>query len=217
LTHVNAIRAVSWSRVHAPEAFRHEALRFSIEGPGAVQMAETAKVPVETERKTEAGAPAARDDAWMPFEALRREVDRLFDDFRPAVWRLPFARPSALEMSWPRSDVFRLAPAMDLVEEDGGYEITAELPGLDEKNVQVKLSNGTLSIRGEKKEETEKEEKEYHLSERRYGSFQRAFRVPEGVDSGKIEASFRNGVLTVKLPKSADVKASEKKIAVKAA
>ena len=121
-------------------------------------------------------------------------------------------------MTWPRRDVFRLAPALDLVEKNGGYVITAELPGLDEKNVEVKLSNGALTIRGEKKEETEKEGKEYHLSERRYGSFQRAFRVPEGADSGKIEASFRNGVLTVKLPKSAEAKASEKKkIDVKAA
>ena len=180
-------------------------------------MAETAKVPVETEKKPGAGAPAPRDEAWMPLEALRREVDRLFDDFRPGAWRLPFGRPSAFETSWPRSDVFRVAPAMDLIEKDGGYEITAELPGMDEKNVEVKLSNGTLTIRGEKKEETEKEEKEYHLSERRYGSFQRAFRVPEGVDSGKIEASFGNGVLTVKLPKSTEAKASEKKIDVKAA
>ena len=181
-------------------------------------MAETAtKVPVETGTKAEAGAPAPREEAWTPFEALRREVDRLFEDFRPMGWRLPFGRPSAYEMAWPRTEMFRVAPAMDLVEKDGGYEITAELPGMDEKNVEVKLSNGNLTIRGEKKEEREEDKKDYHLSERRYGSFQRMFRVPEGVDAGRIEASFRNGVLTVTLPKSAEAKASEKKISVKPA
>ena len=175
------------------------------------------KVPVETEKKAGAAAPAPRGEAATPLDALRREVDRLFDDFRPAGWRLPFGRPSAFELAWPRNEAFRIAPAMDMVEKDGGYEITAELPGIEEKNVEVKLSNGNLTIRGEKKEEVEKEEKEYHLSERRYGSFQRLFRVPEGVDAEKIEASFRNGVLTVKLPKSAEAKATEKKIDVKAA
>lgn len=181
-------------------------------------MAETAtKVPIETGKKAEVGAPTAREEALTPFDALRREVDRLFDDFRPMGWRLPFGRPSAFEMAWPRNEAFRIAPAMDMVEKNGGYEITAELPGIDEKNVEVKLSNGNLTIRGEKKEEVEKEEKDYHLSERRFGSFQRLFRVPEGVDAEKIEASFRNGVLTVMLPKSAEAKASEKKIDVKAA
>lgn len=180
-------------------------------------MADNTKVPVETEKKAEADAPAPRQETWMPFDALRREVDHLFDEFRVGGWRLPFGRPPGFETSPVRGDLFRVAPAMDLVEKNGGYEITAELPGMDEKNVEVKLSHDALTIRGEKKEEKQEERKDYHLSERRYGSFQRVFRVPEGIDSGKIEANFRNGVLTVRLPKSADAKANEKKIDVKAA
>ncbi len=105
---------------------------------------------------------------------------------------------------------------MDLAEKDNAYEISAELPGLDEKNIEIKLSNGTLTIKGEKTEEKEEREKEYYLSERRYGSFHRSFRVPEGVDTDKIDARFAKGVLTVTLPKSAEAKKNEKKISVKA-
>jgi len=110
-----------------------------------------------------------------------------------------------------------VAPAMDLVEKDKEYEITAELPGIDEKNVEIKLSNHTLTIKGEKREEKEEKDKDYYLSERRYGSFQRSFQVPEGVDADKIDASFTKGVLTVKLPKTAEAQKAEKKITVKAA
>jgi HSP20 family protein len=173
-------------------------------------MAESAKkLPVQ---KGKAPAPASK--ASSPLENLRREVDRLFDQFNLPEWRMPFGR--GFELSWPQVD-WQIAPAMDLVEKDGRYEVTAELPGIDEKNVEVKVANGTLSIKGEKSEEKEEHEKEYHLSERRYGSFHRSFRIPEGVDANKIEASFAKGVLTVTLPKTAEARKSEKKIAVKAA
>ena len=92
------------------------------------------------------------------------------------------------------------APVVDVVEKDKEYEITAELPGLDEKNIEVKLSDDVLTIKGEKKEEKEEKQKDYYLSERRYGSFQRSFRLPDGVDAEKIEARFKNGVLTLSLP-----------------
>jgi HSP20 family protein len=91
-----------------------------------------------------------------------------------------------------------------------------ELPGLDEKDVEVKLANGSLTVKGEKKEDKEEREKDYYFSERRYGSFVRSFPLPEGVNADKIEASFAKGVLTIKLPKTAEAQA-EKKIAVKAA
>jgi len=90
------------------------------------------------------------------------------------------------------------------------------LPGIDEKDVEVKLSNGTLTIRGEKKEDREERERDYYLSERRYGSFTRSFHVPEGGDTTRIEAAFAKGVLTVTLPKTSEAQNSEKKIAVKA-
>jgi HSP20 family protein len=180
-------------------------------------MAETAKVPVGTEKNAEAGAPAQREEAWMPFEALRREVDRLFDDFRPGAWRLPFGRPSAFEMSWPPSDVFRVAPAMDLVEKDGGYEITAELPGMDEKNIEVKLSDNTVTIRGEKTEEKDEQKQDYRLSERRHGSFVRTFTLPDSVNADKISATYGKGVLKLVMPKTDSAKGKQRKIEVKAA
>ena len=89
------------------------------------------------------------------------------------------------------------------------------MPGIDEKNVEIKVANQTLTIKGEKKEE--KEEKDYYLSERRYGSFQRSFQIPDSVDAGKIEASFAKGLLTVKLPKTTEAQKVGKKIEIKAA
>jgi HSP20 family protein len=161
-------------------------------------------------------APAPREEGWSPFDTLRREVDRLFDDFRAPGW--PFAARragAAREAGWPSLGALRLAPAVDLVEKDGAWELTAELPGLDEKNVEVTVAGGTLTIRGEKQETKEEKEKEYHLSERRFGAFRRSFRLPEGVDAEKIEASFANGVLTVTLPKSAEAQQGAKTIPVK--
>ncbi len=107
-------------------------------------------------------------------------------------------------------------PAVDVTETDKAYEIAAELPGMDEKNIEVKLADGTLTIKGEKQEEKEEKKKDYYLQERSFGSFQRTFQVPDGVDTDKIEATFKKGVLTVTLPKTAEAQKAEKKIAVKA-
>lgn len=97
-------------------------------------------------------------------------------------------------------------PAIDVAESATGYKVTAELPGLDEKNIELKLFDGTLTIQGEKKEEKEEKKKDYYLSERHYGSFRRSFSIPEGVDAERIEATFKNGVLTVTLPKTAEAR-----------
>jgi HSP20 family protein len=91
------------------------------------------------------------------------------------------------------------------------------LPGLDEKNIEVKLVNGSLTIKGEKKEEKEEKKKDYYLHERHFGSFERSFSVPDGVDSDKIEASFKKGVLIVTLPKKAEAQKPAKKIEIKVA
>jgi HSP20 family protein len=174
-------------------------------------MADTSgKVPVKTEGK----ATAAPPQAWRPFESLRREVDRLFEDFGRDLWRQPFG--SLLDEPAGRR-ALGAAPAVDVVEKDKAYEVTVELPGMDEKNVEVKLVNGSLSIRGEKQEEKEEKKKDYHLRERHFGSFERRFALPEGVDADQIEASVRRGVLTVTLPKKPEAIKPEKKIAVKAA
>jgi len=88
---------------------------------------------------------------------------------------------------------------------------------MDEKNVEVKFANGLLTIKGEKKEEKEENRKNYHLSERHYGVFERSFTVPDYVDASKIEATFKNGVLTVHLPKSPEAQKAEKQIVIKKA
>jgi HSP20 family protein len=171
----------------------------------------TTKMPVKTEKAT----ASASSGNW-PFQSLRREIDRLFDDFNPLEWR--WAR-SVLDVETPRfaRTHWMVTPAMDLVEKKTCYEITAELPGIDEKDVEIRLANHTLTIKGEKAEEKEEKEKDHYLSERRYGSFQRSFQVPESVDTSRIEAGFAKGVLKVTLPKTADAQKAEKKIEVKAA
>jgi HSP20 family protein len=110
---------------------------------------------------------------------------------------------------------FRTMPAVDVTETDKAYEITAELPGLEEKNIEVKLANGVLSIKGEKQEEKEEKQKDYFRRERSFGSFERTFQVPDDVEEDKIEAGFKNGILSVTLPKSAEAQKQAKKIEVK--
>lgn len=172
------------------------------------------KLPVKTEDKKE-GRPAAAAE-WRPFDSLRREIDKVFDDFKVGAWRHPFGRLAFdVEPLW-QSGLER-APAVDIVDKDKVYEITAELPGIDANNIDVKFADGTLTIKGEKTEEKEEKKKDYYLSERRYGSFQRSFRVPNGVDADKIEANFKNGVLKLTLPKTAEAQKAEKKITIKQA
>jgi HSP20 family protein len=92
---------------------------------------------------------------------------------------------------------------MDVTESDKEYEVTAELPGLEEKDVQVNVADGVLTIRGEKKAGKEEKDKNYHLIERSYGAFSRALELPEGVNPDTIKASITNGVLKVTVPKPA--------------
>jgi HSP20 family protein len=94
--------------------------------------------------------------------------------------------------------------------------VTADLPGFDEKNIEVKLQNGSLCIKGERKSEKEEKKEDFHLTEREFGSFERRFTLPEGVDADKIEASLKKGVLTVSLPKKPEAQKPAKKIEVKA-
>jgi len=173
------------------------------------------KVPVTVSKQTTEPAKAASmPQTWQPLEALRREVDRLFDNFGGDFWRRPFGAITDLE---PIARKFVAMPAVDVTENDKGYEITAELPGLDEKNIEVQLVNGGLTIKGEKKDEKEEKVEDRYVSERRYGSFERYFRLPDGVDAGKIEASFAKGVLKVALPKKPEAQQPPKKIEIKAA
>jgi HSP20 family protein len=147
-----------------------------------------------------------------PFLSLRREMDRLFDDFDRGIWLTPFHRPLfEIGPAWAAN------PAVDIAENEKAFEITAELPGLDEKDVEVKVANGGVTIKGSKTEEKEEKNKNYHLQERRFGSFQRYFTIPDGVDADKIEATFKKGVLTVTMLKKPEAQKAEKKIEIKAA
>jgi HSP20 family protein len=137
----------------------------------------------------------------------------LFDDFDHGFLGFPFRRSLN---EWGPSWLGEMAPAVDIAEKDKAYEITAELLGLDPNNIELKFSNGTLTIKGEKNQETE-EKKNSYMSERRYGAFERSFQVPQDVDETKIEASFSKGLLTVTLPKRAEAQKLAKTIAVKAA
>jgi HSP20 family protein len=160
---------------------------------------------------------ADRPAEWRPFEGLRREVDRLFEDFQLGAWRSPFARGAFDIQPFWRGDLWSRTPAVDFVDKENAYELSAELPGMDENSIDVKFSDGTLTIKGEKRDEREERKKNFYLAERRYGSFQRSFSVPEGVDAARIEANFKNGVLTVTLPKTLQARKNEKKIPVKQA
>ena len=156
--------------------------------------------------------------SWQPFESLRKEVDQLFEDFDLGFWRMPRRVPVfGMEPLWQSELSSGMVPSVDVVENDHAYEITAELPGLDEKDIEVKQSNGVLTIKGEKKEETEEKKQDFYVSERLYGSFERSFRVPESVNIDKIEATFKKGVLTLVLPKKPEAQSAAKQITVKAA
>jgi HSP20 family protein len=172
------------------------------------------KVPVKTE-KPEAAKLHSQD---RPLQTLRRQVDRLFDDFQRGYWHLPFSKTVFdVEPFWRGDVAFGAVPSVDIVEKDDAYRVSAELPGIAASDIDVKFSDGMLTIAGEKEEDKEEKKKDYFLSERRYGSFKRSFRVAEGVDTDKIEASFKNGVLTVTLPKTAEARKNTKTITVKAA
>jgi HSP20 family protein len=139
-----------------------------------------------------------------PMMSLQREIDRLFDEFNRGF--------SSFTSAFGGNT---LMPVTDVKETDKEFELTAELPGLDEKDLQVNVTDNVLTIRGEKKAEKEEKEGGYRSIERSYGSFYRSFELPAGVDTNKIQASLSKGVLKVVVPKPAA--AQQKKIEVKSA
>ena len=136
------------------------------------------------------------NDVW----GLQSDINRLFDAFMG-----PLETTESKEMMVPRLDVAELKDR---------YEVKAELPGLDEKDIELTLEDGLLTISGEKKAETEEKEKGYYLKECSYGSFSRSVRLPENISDDKIEAKFKKGVLTVKLPKKEILPPKSRKIAI---
>lgn len=145
-------------------------------------------------------APTTSD----PFSTLRREMDRLFDDaFRG--------------FGLPMTDGAMWTPSVDVRETDNGLEVVAELPGVNEKDVEVTVSDGVLTIRGEKKIDRNEKANGWHIVERSQGSFARSIALPMDVDQDKANAEFRNGVLRIVLPASPEAEKKVRRIAVKAA
>jgi HSP20 family protein len=145
-------------------------------------------------------------DEEHPMDAFHREVDRLFEDF----WR-GFELPMLGRLERPTAG---MTPRMDLTEDEERIHVAVELPGMDEKDVEVVLSDNVLTIKGEKKMETEETEKGYAYKERSYGSFRRSIPLHAEVVTDKVEALFEKGVLTVTLPKTPEAKKAYKKIPV---
>jgi len=172
-----------------------------------------ATAPVEVKKTTP--APTNTADAWRSF---RTEIDRLLDRFSTDLVWPSFPRMFGDRSIFGSRPSFTLpTPAMDVSENADAYKLTAELPGMSEKEIEVALSDGMLTLTGEKKQEKEQKDKNYYLSEREYGSFKRSFTLPDGIDADKISAEFAKGVLTITLPKKPEAKAAPKKVEVKAA
>ena len=140
---------------------------------------------------------------WGPM----REIARLEREMEDMFGRLP---------QWPFGDRERgWAPAVDMIDQKDEIVLRADLPGIDEKDIEVTVQDGTLTVRGERKEEKEEKKENYYYSERTYGAFTRTLMLPTGVDPDKVKATFSKGVLEVHLPKAKEAKG--KKVEVKAA
>lgn len=172
------------------------------------------KTTRQTPETTSAGLPA-RVTA-NPLMGLRDEIDRLFDGFFNAPFGRMFEIDPFRRFGTMVPTLGGVTPLVDVKETDAAYEITAELPGLAEKDVEVTLNDNVLVVRGEKKTERQEKKADYHLTERSYGAFHRTFRLPETVDQNKIAATFDKGVLSLTLPKTEKAAKAAKKIEVKA-
>jgi HSP20 family protein len=149
----------------------------------------------------------------QPFLELRRATDRLFDDFFNSFGRPLEGMKSPLSLT---KDLFMADwPLIDMDETDEEVRITAELPGVERDDIDVSVTDNRITIQGEKMAEDEKKERGYYKLERNYGSFQRSLTLPCEVISGQVDASFKNGILTIKLPKSAAAREERKKIQVR--
>lgn len=144
-----------------------------------------------------------------PLDAFHREIDRVFEDF----WR-DFELPM---LGYREVPMGTMMPRMDVTEDENRIRVAVELPGMDETDVEVVLSDNVLIIKGEKKVEKEETEKAHSYMERAYGSFRRSLPLDAEVVADKVEATFDKGVLTVDLPKTAEAKKSYKKVSIRTA
>jgi HSP20 family protein len=165
--------------------------------------------------RTTKGEPFDPLDVWPPFDSLRQELDRLLDRFDGGYEPSPLSHPrSAPDLFW--AEGHGAFPATGVWEREHAYEVIAELPGLERSDIQVKLSNGCLVISGEKRQEAGARRNSYRPGERRHGSFERSFLLPEGVEAEGIDAQFEMGVLTITMPKKTSIRPPERKVEVRA-
>lgn len=142
---------------------------------------------------------------WSPFQAME-EMERRFDEVfgRPALFPSMWRRQPSAEKAW--------APAIDMIEKDDKFIVKAELPGMKKDEIDISVTGNTLTIKGEREAEEEIKEEDYCCCERSYGSFFRSLAIPSSVDTERIEATYKDGVLEIALPKSPEV--TPKKIGV---
>jgi HSP20 family protein len=153
----------------------------------------------------ETGKTLAERREWMhPFDSFRHEMDRLMENLFHGVGMRPFDTKTS-----------GFTPRVDVIDTGKTVNVCVELPGMDDKDIEVSLTGDTLTIKGEKKEEKEEKGKDYYRSERSFGSFVRTVEIPKGIDTEGAEASFRKGVLTVKLPKTKQAIEEARKIEIK--
>ena len=153
-------------------------------------------------RKSEERSLAQR--SADPLSDLRSQINRVFDDFWGESWLAPSREMAA-----------GFSPRVDVTETDKEVKVSAEIPGVEPKDIDVSVEDGMLTIRGEKKYEREEKEKEQYRMERSYGSFERAIALPAEVDKAKAKAEFKQGVLRLTLPKRPGAPSRRKKISVK--
>ena len=148
------------------------------------------------------GAPDAKSSEDNPIATLQREMNHVFENF----WN----RVGQFEWPWGSDEA-----KSDMVETDKAIEVSIELPGMEMKDIEVTVNDDMLTVKGEKKIERQEEKKGYYLSERSYGAIYRTIPLPPGVDGEKAQASFKNGVLTIRLPQTPEAQAKVKRIEVK--
>ncbi|MBI4688502.1 MAG: Hsp20/alpha crystallin family protein [Nitrospirae bacterium] len=161
---------------------------------------------VKEKKTTEKALEPYRPSKWL---APVEEMDRLFEDF----FRRPFG-----SMWWPKlralGEEIQLAPSVDIYEESDDIVVKGEFPGINKEDIEVNLTDGTITISGEKKKEEKIEKKNYFHLERSYGSFKRSFSLPSEVQTDKAKASFKDGVLEVRVPKTEEAKKKLQKVTI---
>jgi len=149
--------------------------------------------------------PSHRREDAGPFAELHKQMDELFDDWARSV-RPPVAT---------RREAGLLRPTIDVSETDEAFKVIAELPGVEEQDVDVTVSDDRLTIKAEKRKESEEKGEHFHRVERSYGTFERSMSLPRGVDTDNVNAQMKNGMLTVTIPKTPSMEEHTRKIAVK--